>query len=62
MRSSKTEVDSSLTNYNYTMTLQATLAAAQSEEDVKDAYVKALGLKALSKGKGLTTRPVYAPE
>jgi hypothetical protein len=32
------------------MTLQATLAAAQSEEDVKDAYVKALGLKALSKG------------
>ncbi len=32
------------------MTLFATLQVAQSEEDVKDAYVKALGLKSLSKG------------
>jgi hypothetical protein len=39
-----------LTNYNYTMSLLTTLAAAQSEEDVKDAYVKALGLKSVTKG------------
>ncbi len=32
------------------MTLLATLATAQSEEDVKDAYVKALGLKSVTKG------------
>ncbi len=32
------------------MSLYQNLQAAKSEEDVKDAYVKALGLKALSKG------------
>jgi hypothetical protein len=32
------------------MTLVTDLQTAQTEEDVKDAYVKALGLKALSKG------------
>ncbi len=32
------------------MSLLTTLANAQSEEDVKDAYVKALGLKSVSKG------------
>jgi hypothetical protein len=37
-------------NYNHSMSLIAALAQANTEEDVKDAYVQALGLKSVSKG------------
>lgn len=39
-----------LTTYSDTMTLYKDLQSAKTEEDVKDAYVKALGLKHTSKG------------